>query len=68
MCTEDGGKPVVKPIKYATPQGPTKQIRAKVGLGGDNYPRGGAGGAGFKKPMMTSGSAGMAKHRTQRKG
>lgn len=37
MTTRDGGKPVVKPLSYSPPQGPTNQMRQGPGLGGDNH-------------------------------
>lgn len=36
-CTRDGGKPVVKPLPYSPPKGPSSQFRQGPGLGGDNY-------------------------------
>ena len=34
--TSDGGKPIVKPLPYSPPVGPTSQSREAPGLGGDN--------------------------------
>lgn len=38
--TRDGGKPNVKQMPYATPQGPMGQMHEGVGLGGQNYGNG----------------------------
>ena len=37
MTTKDGGKPVVKPLPYSPPKGPTSQTKESPGLGGTNH-------------------------------
>ena len=55
--TRDGGKPNVKSLPYATPQGPTEQMRRAVGLGGDNLGKSGTQGS-YTNPSE-SGSPGL---------
>lgn len=55
----DGGKPNVKPLKYATPQGPTSQMHKGPGLGGDNH---GTGQKGSSEHMTGSPGIGGTKH------
>lgn len=58
MSTHDGGKPIVKPLDYAKPQGPTNQMRQGVGLGGTNYGPCGSQGE-YSLRTQTSGSPGI---------
>lgn len=57
MPTHDGGKPVVKPLPYSPPKGPTNQMRARPGLGGDNL--GQCGTQGSYSAPSESGSPGL---------
>jgi len=54
MSTHDGGKPNVKPLPYSPPKGPTNQMRARPGLGGQNH-----GNAQCPTARGTSGSVGL---------
>jgi len=56
--TRDGGKPNVKPTRYATPQGPTNQMRQAPGLGGENCGQCGSQGM-HSNPSTPSGSPGL---------
>lgn len=57
MSTHDGGKPNVKPLSYSPPKGPTNQMRARPGLGGDNLGKCGTQGS-YSSPRE-SGSPGL---------
>ena len=48
----------VKPIRYHAPQGPTRQMRAKVGLGGENCGPSGTQGK-YDLPATSSGRPGL---------